>query len=423
MQTVMSNFVLKDITDKSAIFTNEERRVEKYANGDIPTKPYSVNSKTDLDKLNLNWTERELPESERTKHVHRLHPYLGKYIPQLVEIFLRKYFKEGQTVFDPFSGSGTTLVQANELGINSIGCDISAFNVMLTKAKTKNYHIEIVKNEIKEIIELVRSKLIDINQPELPFIPKIEGLIYKNESAYLKSWFAPQALNELLIFRDLISKYKNQEILSVILSRSARSARLTTHFDLDFPKNPQIEPYYCYKHRRICQPTKTAFQFLQRYSFDAIKRIEQFSVLRTNASVEIIHGDSRHANPGKIDGVITSPPYVGLIDYHEQHRYAFELLGIEDLSNQEIGPASNGASKNAKQKYQELIADVFINALKYMPTGGRLVVVAGDKHNLYPDIAKACNVIEESVIKRHVNRRTGRRSGEFYETVFIWKKK
>lgn len=419
----MSNFVLKNITDKSALFTNEEKRVETYANGDIPTKPYLVNSKTDLDKLNLNWTEKELPESERTKHVHRLHPYLGKYIPQLVEIFLRKYFKEGQTVFDPFSGSGTTLVQANELGISSIGCDISAFNVMLTKAKTKNYNVEIVKNEIKEIIELVRSKLIDTNQPELPFIPKIEGLICKNESAYLKSWFAPQALNELLIFRDLISKYENQEILSVILSRSARSARLTTHFDLDFPKKPQIEPYYCYKHRRICQPTKTAFQFLQRYSFDAIKRIEQFSVLRTNASVEIIHGDSRHVNLGKIDGVITSPPYVGLIDYHEQHRYAFELLGIEDLSNQEIGPASNGASKNAKQKYQELIADVFINALKYMPTGGRLVVVAGDKHNLYPEIAKACNIIEESVIKRHVNRRTGRRSGEFYETVFIWKKK
>lgn len=373
-----------------------KKRVETYTNGDIPTKPYLVNSKTDLDKLNLNWTEKELPESERTKHVHRLHPYLGKYIPQLVEIFLRKYFKEGQTVFDPFSGSGTTLVQANELGINSIGCDISASNVILTKAKTKNYHVEIVKNEIKEIIELVRSKLIDTNQPELPFMPKIEGLIYKNESAYLKSWFAPQALNELLIFRDLILNYENQEILSVILSRSARSARLTTHFDLDFPKKPQTDTYYCYKHRRICQPTKTAFQFLQRYSFDAIKRIEQFSALRTNASVEIIHGDSRHANLGKIDGVITSPPYVGLIDYHEQHRYAFELLGIEDLSNQEIGPASKGASKTTKQKYQELIADVFINALKYMPTGGRLIVVAGDKHELYPDIAKACNIIEGS---------------------------
>ncbi len=42
-------------------------------------------------------------EFERTKHVHRLHPYLGKFIPQLVEVFLRKYFKKGDTVLVPFS--------------------------------------------------------------------------------------------------------------------------------------------------------------------------------------------------------------------------------------------------------------------------------------------------------------------------------
>ena len=48
-------------------------------------------------------------EYKRTKHVHRLHPYLGKFIPQLVEVFLRKYFNKGDTVLDPFSGSGTTL--------------------------------------------------------------------------------------------------------------------------------------------------------------------------------------------------------------------------------------------------------------------------------------------------------------------------
>ena len=33
--------------------------------------------------VELSWSERELPERERTKHVHRLHPYLGKFIPQL----------------------------------------------------------------------------------------------------------------------------------------------------------------------------------------------------------------------------------------------------------------------------------------------------------------------------------------------------
>ena len=84
----------------------------------------SVNSKTRLDDLNLNWRERDLPENERTKHVHRLHPYMGKFIPQLVEIFLRKY--QPKLVYDPFCGSGTTLAEANILGVDSVGTDISS---------------------------------------------------------------------------------------------------------------------------------------------------------------------------------------------------------------------------------------------------------------------------------------------------------
>src|SRR3989337_2962092 len=97
------------------MLTNEEKRVFICSTTEKPTKPSEVSPETPLEGLNLNWTERDLPERERTKHVHRMHPYLGKFIPQLVEIFLRKYFKAGQTVLDPFVGSGTTLVQANEL--------------------------------------------------------------------------------------------------------------------------------------------------------------------------------------------------------------------------------------------------------------------------------------------------------------------
>src|SRR5262249_16612078 len=66
--------------------------------------------------LDLSWSERELPERERTKHVHRLHPYLGKFIPQLVEALLSRYVRPGGRVLDPFAGSGTTLVQSLESG-------------------------------------------------------------------------------------------------------------------------------------------------------------------------------------------------------------------------------------------------------------------------------------------------------------------
>ncbi len=69
--------------------------------------------------LELSWSEAQLPERERTKHVHRLHPYLGKFVPQLVEALLDRYVSRGGRVLDPFAGSGTTLVQALESGYDA----------------------------------------------------------------------------------------------------------------------------------------------------------------------------------------------------------------------------------------------------------------------------------------------------------------
>ena len=225
--------------------TNEERRVSIYKGTGEPTVSSSVTPETPLSELNLNWRERDLPERERTKHVHRLHPYLGKYIPQLVEIFLRKYFRPGHTVLDPFAGSGTTLVQANELGVNAIGYDISAFNVLLMRAKTKHYDLKNVKREILDILQKATHSAESRAGRPMLWDSDYNGKTKKatSDSQYLEQWFAPEALGQLLAYRNLIDTYQNQEILKIILSRSARSARLTTHFHLDFPTAPQTEPY------------------------------------------------------------------------------------------------------------------------------------------------------------------------------------
>ncbi len=62
--------------------------------------------------------------------MHRLHPYLGKYVPQLVEVFLRRHVEPGQAVVDPFAGSGTTLVECAAFGAGAAGVDVSAFNAL-----------------------------------------------------------------------------------------------------------------------------------------------------------------------------------------------------------------------------------------------------------------------------------------------------
>lgn len=369
-----------------------------------------VRPSTPLSEVNLNWRERDLPEKVRTKHVHRLHPYLGKFIPQLVEIFLRKF--EPDTVLDPFCGSGTTLVESNALGIASIGVDVSAFNCLLTKVKTDTYDIRKLESEVKDILLRTRNEL---HHPQ-------DRLDVDEESTiFLRTWFAPKALKQLLVYRSFIAQYKYSDVLKIIMSRSARSARLTTHFDLDFPKKPQKTPYYCHKHSRTCRPTNDASNFLNRYSLDTVERIREFSRIRTDAPVTILNEDSRRVDYPKFDAIVTSPPYVGLIDYHEQHRYAYELLGLPDKKDFEIGAASKGNSKAAKEEYASGIGEVFAQARHAIEDKGIVVIVVHDKHSLYTEMAARAGYEQEEVLTRNVNRRTGRRGEDFFEQILIWR--
>src|SRR5436309_6193828 len=110
----------------------------------------------DID-LELSWSERDLPERERTKHVHRLHPYLGKFIPQLVETLLARYVPPGGHVLDPFAGSGTTLVQSLESGYDATGVDVAAFNCLLMRVKTAQYDLAELGEELRDACARVDS--------------------------------------------------------------------------------------------------------------------------------------------------------------------------------------------------------------------------------------------------------------------------
>ena len=131
-----SKYLNKNVTESNISYLIQYGKIRKiesngsiYVDKDELKKYYDsfygrrdINWKNQLGKdLNWNLSFDYLKEADTTKHVHRLHPYKGKFIPQLVEYFLddhtdefkrKVYFQKGDIVLDPFCGSGTTLTHA-----------------------------------------------------------------------------------------------------------------------------------------------------------------------------------------------------------------------------------------------------------------------------------------------------------------------
>ncbi len=450
----------------------------------------------------LNWhlSFDQFKESETTKHVHRLHPYKGKFIPQLVEYFLDSHtdefkdeacFEPGDIILDPFCGSGTTLVQASELGMHAIGIDVSQFNSMISNLKLCRVGLSdlltatmVVSNCIASNIEgkdarrfegelleelrvfngeffpapqfrkQVRSGEIEEDrygaENAAEFLPKYYELLDKcgvrnnidpTRNEFLHKWFLPTVQSEIESARSYIDGYSDpllRDVLRLILSRTVRSSRATTHSDLATLIRPVTETYYCGKHNKICKPLFSILGWWRRYADDTIKRLAQFNDLRTSTRQLCLTGDSRKIDivaelesedtefsallkREKIRGVFSSPPYVGLIDYHEQHAYAYELFDLTRNDQSEIGPLSQGRGRHAREAYVKGVAKVLTNCRQYMIEDFDVFLVANDKFELYPQIAELSNLKIKKEYKRPVLNRSEGDKGAYGETIFHMK--
>ena len=237
-----------------------------------------------------------------------------------------------------------------------------------------------------------------------------------------------------------ISDAKNKQILAVILSRTIRSCRATTHADLATLKNPQFTTYYCWKHKKICKPLYSIKYWFNRYAKDTIARLKEFDSLRSPTHSAVISADSRSvdilaelkrqdsglyplAQKQKIKGIFSSPPYVGQIDYHEQHAYAYDLFGFERKDELEIGPLYKGQGMEARQSYIDGVSQVLLNCKKYLADDFDVLLVANDKHDLYPMIAEQSGMRIVETFKRPVLNRTERSKAPYAEIIFHCKAK
>ena len=511
-----SEHLNKNVTTSNISYLIQYGKIRKYANNrttainkyDLINYYKSFNGQRETDwreKLgeDLNWALSfdNLKEKDTTKHVHRLHPYKGKFIPQLVEYFIdshtdsfkkETYFKKGDIILDPFSGSGTTMVQANELGMHAIGIDISAFNSLIANVKLGKVDFQDLNNELNKITILLKGFISNSNNaqfetelleelnvfnkkyfpsPEFKVKVKQKEIIERNytpekekkisktfnklqdkyqlkikqdkSSNFLEKWYLEPVKKEIDFVFGQLKKVKNpstKKIITIILSRTIRSCRATSHADLATLKEPVTQPYYCRKHGKICKPLFSMLSWWERYSKDTVNRLREFNKLRTNTYQNCLQGDARNidifsellkknkkfgelAIKQKIKGIFSSPPYVGLINYHEQHAYAYDLFGFKRNDELEIGPLYKGQGREAQKSYIEGIAQVLNNSKQFLKKNYDVFLVANDKYNMYPTIAEKSNMKIVNQYKRPVLNRTEKNKSAYSEKIFHLKEK
>jgi len=245
---------------------------------------------------------------------HWIYPYKGKFHPQMIRALLNIIgLKKGDTVFEPFSGSGTTALEAQLLGINFRGMDISPLCVIQGRVKTESLY---VLDEILKLKDEVISKLL----PNL----------FHNETDYYR------------LIEDITSdeKVKNFYKMARLLAVSDNSRR-KRDFRTSFIKNLNL----------MITSVK-----------DFIEIKERLNLKFGDVKIEV--GDSRSVklSDNSIDGIITSPPYSIALDYIQNDVHSLKDLGfdISKMRNDFIGVRGTGKSKvelyneDMKKSYSEM---------------------------------------------------------------------
>jgi 16S rRNA G966 N2-methylase RsmD len=243
-------------------------------------------------------------QKNRTRSVnqyltHWIYPYKGKFHPQMIRALLNIIgLEQGDTVLDPFIGSGTTAVEAQLLGINCVGIDISPLCVLQSKVKVEAINVlqEIMQWK-EEIISGVTNRVANRKQLTL----------FSSGNKYLDETME-SIPNEKA--RDF---YKMAKLIAV--SDETRRGR---DFSKAFLKNLGL----------MISSVK---------DYIDVKKELNLSL----GKMDIKAGDSRELplDSESIDGIITSPPYSIALDYIANDAHALKALGynLSEIKEEFIG--------------------------------------------------------------------------------------
>jgi DNA modification methylase len=278
-----------------------------------------------LDKIDWNF------KGAKTQYLsHTIHPYPARFIPQIPSTFIKLFTRERETVLDPFSGSGTTLVEAFLHNRNSIGNDLNPLAVLISKVKTTL-----------------------INE---------EKFGYFNEKLVL--------LNSYLSQNDRCNKLSNKKLSRIFNDDVVLRVEAIRRFLLDI-KEDGYDDLYDFGRVALSSAiwlltennsNRDIIDVFRRKVFSMQKEmVKMVKTIKDVPKVKINCQDARKLDVenNSTDLIVTSPPYVNALDYHRIHMHGLFWLDMdyEFFRKNEIGSHSSFAS-NRFRLFSKYLGDM-----------------------------------------------------------------
>lgn len=278
----------------------------------------SIGSLNEIEDKAFDYDYRKVNASDG---VHGIHPYPAMMIYPLARHLISTYADEGDTVLDPFVGSGTVLVESQLQNRNSIGMDINPLAILLAKVKTT----PLIGYNLMKNLENILS------------IAKINNSVKKPNFFNLDFWFVPDViddLSKLLIEINKVKPIKIRNFFKVSFSETVRYSSKTNNGEFKLVRMKNHENF-----------NPNVLSTFEKISMRNIGKIHKTYPEKIRSTVGVLDWDSReksNLDEESIDLLLTSPPYGDsktTVAYGQFSRLSLQWLGYEkvNIDNESLG--------------------------------------------------------------------------------------